>query len=180
VRGLDFGCGIGRLAILMKEFGIDAYGMDISPQAIKTAKDLAAHCGYADMEHRFLVSKGTRLPFPRNHFDVSIAESVLDSMPFALAKTMIKEINRVTRVIFFLSLISGDNSEHSREYAGEETVSTPHEKGTIQSYYNWEKITDLIKGTKFNIAWAQLITAESLLSRYKNSRYYLVLKKENA
>lgn len=30
LKGLDFGCGIGRQTILMEEFGIEAYGIDIS------------------------------------------------------------------------------------------------------------------------------------------------------
>ena len=179
VKGLDFGCGIGRLTVLMKEFGLDAYGTDISPYAIKTARELALHFGYDDMEKKFFVTNGVKLPFSRGYFDVSMAESVLDSMPVVLAKKILKDIDRVTRSVCFISLISGDNSEHGREYSGEETVKTPHEKGTVQSYYNWNKIKSLIEGTNFTIAWAQLIATQSPLFCYKSSRYYLVLKKED-
>jgi len=176
IRGLDFGCGIGRLAILMKEWGIDAYGIDISPYALKTARELAAFLGFVDMRDKFILGNGTKLPFPKGYFDVVIAESVLDSMPISLARKLVTDIARVTKGVFFLSLISGDNSEHSREFAGEEKNKTSHEKGTIQSYYNWGKIHNLIAGTRFKIIWAQLITSESLTSPYKYSRYYLVLK----
>ena len=35
IRGLDFGCGSGRQSVLMAEFGIEAYGVDISQRAIE-------------------------------------------------------------------------------------------------------------------------------------------------
>lgn len=45
LKGLDFGCGIGRITLLMHEFGIDGYGVDISENAILEAKNLATHFG---------------------------------------------------------------------------------------------------------------------------------------
>ena len=41
IKGLDFGCGVARSAILMEEFGIEAYGCDISSIAIEKAKQNA-------------------------------------------------------------------------------------------------------------------------------------------
>jgi len=94
-----------------------------------------------------------------------------------LAKSIMKELDRVTSRLAFISLISGDDSEHFREYAGEEVVQTEHERDTIQSYFNMWKIRDLISGTGFKIKWCSLITEESVIDRYKNGRYYIVLKK---
>jgi len=182
VRGLDFGCGIGRLAILMKEWGIDAYGMDISAHALKTARELAESFGFAGMKDKFVLDNGAKLSFASRYFNIIIADSVLDSMPFKLAVKLVKEIERVTvnKGVFFLSLICADGLEHPRGFIGEEKVKTLHEQGTIQSYYNWEKIRHLIAETKFKIIWAQLISSESLVSSYRSSRYYLVLKKGSA
>lgn len=39
-RGLDLGCGIGRNTILLGEFGLEAYGIDISETAIRYAEKL--------------------------------------------------------------------------------------------------------------------------------------------
>ena len=176
-RALDYGCGIGRLAILMREFGLEAYGADISANAIVNAKKLAKHLGYPEMEDKFVTIDGKKLPFSNNYFQITISDSVLDSMHYELAKTIMKEIDRVTKALAFISLISGDDSEHYREYAGEEVVRTEHEKDTIQSYFNMQQIRDLISSTSFEIKWCRLITEESVLDRYKGGRYYIVLEK---
>ncbi len=176
-RALDFGCGLGRLTILMKEFGLDAYGVDISRNAIANAKVLAKHLGYPDMEDRFVTIDGKKLAFPDDYFQITISEGVLDSMHYELAKINMKEIDRVTSELAFISLISGDDSEHYREYAGEEVVQAEHERGTIQSYFSMEKIRSLIGSTGFKIKWCRLVTEESVLDRYKGGRYYLVLEK---
>ena len=40
IRGLDYGCGIGRMTMLMHEFKIDSYGVDISKSALQKAREL--------------------------------------------------------------------------------------------------------------------------------------------
>lgn len=162
----------------MKEFGLDAYGVDISSTAIANANALAKHLGYPNMEDRFVTIDGKKLPFPDDYFQVTISESVLDSMQYELAKIILKELDRVTSTLVFISLISGDDNVHYREYADEEVVQTEHEKDTIQSYFNMQKIRDLISNTGFKIKWCKLITEESIIDRYKYGRYYILLKKE--
>lgn len=174
-RALDYGCGIGRLTVLLREFGLDAYGLDISSKAIANAKKLASYLGYTDMEEKFIEIDGKSIPFPDRYFDITISESVLDSMHFELAKMIMKEMARVTKRLIFVSLIS-DDSEHHREYAEEEVIQTEHEKGTIQSYFNMGKIHKLIANTDFKIRWCHLITEESVIDRYKYARYYMVLE----
>ena len=66
---LDFGCGIGRLSILMKEFEIDCYGIDISTHAINTAKKLARNFGF-DMDDKLVVFDGDRIEFKNDFFEV--------------------------------------------------------------------------------------------------------------
>lgn len=177
VRGLDYGCGIGRIAILMKEFGIDAYGVDISQAGIETAKKLAAHFGFKDMTDKFRVVSGSNIPFDKDFFDITICEAVLDSMYFELSKKIIKEIDRVTKKMAFISLISGDDNRHPKGFCGEEVVKTEHEKGTIQSYYNWDKVQRLVENTDFKVVWCNLVTEKSLISDYKYGRYHVALRK---
>ena len=177
VKGLDFGCGIGRITLLLKEFGIDAYGIDISSKAINLAKELANSLDYHDMDNKFLSVSDDKIPFPNDYFDIVISEAVLDSMSFQQAKVAIKEIDRVTKRLAFISLISGNDDKHCPEYAGEETVQTQHEHGTIQTYFNWERINELIRGSHFHLEWCHLIEEKSLLDDDKNGRYYIVLKK---
>lgn len=177
IRGLYLGCGTGAQTILMHEFGIDAYGIDISKVAIKQAKELAIFKGYQELSNKFSVYDGIQIPFEDNFFDIVISEGVLDSMYFSVARNLLKEIDRVCKNLFFLSLISGDDSFHFREYCGEEIVESEHEKGTVQSYFNFSKIKELISNVNFEIIWAHLITDESIIDKYKYGRYYLVLRK---
>lgn len=170
--GLDYGCGVGRMTMLMHEFNIDSYGVDISKNAIKKAKGL-----FPILSKNFTVVYGESLPYEDSKFDISICESVIDSMHFTVAKKVIKELDRVTNKLTFISFISGDDSEHFREFSGEEFVQTKHEQNTIQSWFNWSKINELISNTNYKIKWANLITEESLTDRYKYGRYYLVLEK---
>ncbi len=178
VRGLDMGCGIGSNTLLMGEFGLEAYGVDISANAIHAAQEIARATNREHVASRFCVVEGDRMPFPDGYFDITICDSVLDSMSFSLAQQNTKEISRVTKKYAFLTIISGDDSEHFREYDGEEIVSGTHENGTVQSYFNFEKIKRLILDTNFKIVWCHLVQDLSLLDANVGSRYFLVLEKE--
>ena len=101
---------------------------------------------------------------------------MLDSMPFEIARAACVELARVMPVggIFYCDLISGDNSDHVREFSGEERVQTTHEEGTIQLYFNLTKIEAMIKGV-FDIKECNLIRRENVFSGIFTSRYHLVL-----
>ncbi|MDD5456779.1 MAG: class I SAM-dependent methyltransferase [Candidatus Margulisbacteria bacterium] len=177
VRGLDLGCGIGSNTLLMHEFGIEAYGVDISAKAVETAQDLAKSRGIPESAVHFQVVDGVTLPFADNYFDVLVCDSVLDSMSFEIALQNMREINRITSRFAFFTLISGDDSEHYREFAQEEIVETTHEQGTVQCYYNFSKIRDLVKASAFQIKWCHLIKDISVLDKNVSSRYFVVLEK---
>ena len=177
VTGLDYGCGIGRQTILMKEFGISPIGIDISQKAIDFAKELSASLGVEDLEDSFLVTDSTKIPFNDNHFDISICESVLDSMYFDVAKEIMDELARVTKKYIFFSVVSGKTGYRPLEYSIEEEVKTDHEFGTIQSYFNWEKILKLIENTGFSVKWSRLISEDGVNELYNNSRYYIIIER---
>lgn len=177
VRGIDFGCGIGRQTLLMKEFGIDAWGVDISPEAIRMAKRLSDHLGFPRMRNRFLLTRGLDTGFPDGFFDLAICESVLDSMPFDFARQAIRELERLIQRYAFISLICGCAAKKHSCFNGELTVKTEHEKGTIQSYFDRAKVKKLIGGTRLKIAWWRLIKESSLTDKYRYGRHYLVLAK---
>jgi len=182
LRGLDFGCGIGRITILLHEFDIDGYGIDISENAIAEAKNLAKHFGF-NLDGFFQSYNGESIPFDDEYFDFTISEGVLDSMPFELAKKLIKDIARVTKQYFFLSLISAESAGMFRQvkdkefFDGEVEVEEAHEKGTIQSLFSRDKIKELIKDTGFEIKWCELHLVDSCLNMYHDGRWYLVLEK---
>jgi len=170
LKALEYGCGVGATTALLHDFGVAAVGVDVSSTAIEKAKQ-----NHGEISDCFSVVDGTKIPFQDKHFDFSISDCVLDSMSFELAGRILLELDRVTKNLLFVSLISGDDSSHFREYCGEEIVETEHEKGTIQTYYNWSKILEIIRPTGFRIVWAELHLMESCLASHKTGRYYLVL-----
>lgn len=177
VRGLDCGCGAGRMTALLEEFGMEAYGIDISERAIEMARENAVSLGMPELAGRLNVYDGESIPFEDGYFDVTLCESVLDSMHFEIARKIMDEIGRVTRRFAFISLISGDDGLHGADFDGEEIVDTLHEQGTVQSYFNWDKVNLLVSGTSLNIKWARQITEQSLTDDFRYSRYYIVLEK---
>lgn len=176
LKALDYGCGIGRLAILFEEFGVEAYGTDISEKAIQTAKNLSQTSGF-DMNERFWVADGFSIPFPDNFFDFACCEAVLDSMPFSVAKACFAELARVTKSYIFFSVISGES--HYKEYAGEDIVETLHENNTIQSYFNFEKIHQLCDVPNIEVKEVYLNTSEYCTQPRKDSRYFILAKKNS-
>lgn len=182
LKGLDFGCGIGRMTILLHEFDIDGYGIDISQNAIVEAKKLAEHFRF-NLEDFLQAYDGVKIPFEDAYFDLTISEAVFDSMPYALAKTLIKDIDRVTKKYFFVSLISSSSTDifgqtrGDKSFDGEIEVCEDHEKGTIQSLFSKEKILDFISDTNFKLKWCELHSTNSCTDDYSHGRWYLVLEK---
>ncbi len=180
IKGLDFGCGFGRQTILMKEFHIDAYGCDISSVAIDHAQKLSNLYGFDDLKNKFIVINDDKLNFENDFFNFSIAEACLDSMEFELAKKLIKEIARVTQEYIFFSVISGDDDHDDGSFSDDLTVNTEHEFGTIQSYYTYNKICDLISDIDFQIVYCRETKVSGYIKEKKSfsSRFYVVIKRQ--
>lgn len=177
-RVLDLGCGIGRHVVYLAGLGVEAYGVDLSAGAIRTALRWAKQERLAGLERRVVQGDVRRLPWPSAHFDHVLSHGVLDSMPWETAREAVAEVARVLRPagLFYCDLVSGDDSRHAREFAGEERVTTAHEKGTVQSYFNFAKIARLIEG-HFVLREATLVQRQEVLRGDRTSRHHLVLQK---
>lgn len=173
LRGLDFGCGIGTHTIIFNDFNIDAHGIDISEVAISIAIKNATKKGLNF--DQFLVQSGDThiLPYGNNFFDFVVAESCLDSMPYSLSKLYVSELKRVTNGIIYASLIGYDPSMTSEEFV----VKTQHEKGTIQTVYDQEKICKLFDIGKEQFVYFSCIDQTDCISNKLNAkRYYVIVK----
>lgn len=177
-RVLDLGCGIGRHVIYCHDMGLDAYGIDLSDAAIKVAREYAMMKGLSASENKIRQGDVRLLPWNDGFFQYAISHGVLDSMPFEIARSACVELARVMLDdgLFYCDLISGDDSQHAREFAGEEVVSTSHEKDTIQLYFNMTQILSIFDGI-FKIEECHLIRRENVLGGGYSSRYFLVLRK---
>ena len=176
---IDLGCGIGRHVMYCHEMGLPIYGVDLSKTAIDAAKEWARSCGTKDLASRVVQSDARNLPWADNFFHYAVSHGTLDSMPFDLARDVSIELNRIICPggLFYCDLISGDDSHHSREFCGEEIVSTLHEKNTVQLFFNFQLILKLFDGL-FNIVDCHLIRKEDILRGSYIARYHLVLKKK--
>jgi ubiquinone/menaquinone biosynthesis C-methylase UbiE len=176
-RILDLGCGIGRHVVYCHDMGLDAYGVDLSEYAVGIACSWARNSGMKEPESKIVQGDVRNLPWGQDYFDFVLSHGVLDSMHFAVARSACQELSRVLKKggLCYCDLISGDDSTHAREFAGEETVVTLHEKGTIQSYFNFTKISQLIEGY-FEIMECLLIQREDTLAGSATTRYHLILK----
>lgn len=177
-RCLDLGCGIGRHAIYLDDMKFEAYGIDLSEEAINFAQKWCNSLGRHKLKNRFLVGTITHMPYKDNFFDFVVSHGVLDSMNFDIAKEAILETYRVMKKngMIYFDVVSGCDYNHYREYDGEEIVETQHESGTIQSYFNWNKINLLLRD-KFKIKEAILVQRESVINQSKNSRYHIIAEK---
>ncbi len=177
LSALDFGCGVARHTILMEEFGIKSYGLDISENAIKKARENAKFFGFEKLPNRLNVIEDNKILFEDNFFDFSIAESSLDSMTFENAKIYFNEISRVTKKYIHLTLI-GSETSGDVNFVGDVTVENDHEKGTVQSYYNLDKINSLLNGSNCKIIFNRKINEISQIDSLVHTRFHLVIELE--
>ena len=177
-RVLDLGCGIGRHVIYCHDMGLEAYGVDLSDVAVEVAREWGRKNGLPEVGQKIRQGDIRQLPWQDEFFRYAVSHGVLDSMPFEIARAACVELARVMHVggLFYCDLISGDDSQHSREFSGEEVVKTAHEEGTIQLYFNLAKIQSMIQDV-FEIIDCNLVCRENILRGGYTSRYHLVLKR---
>ncbi|MBY5947293.1 class I SAM-dependent methyltransferase [Photobacterium rosenbergii] len=168
-QALDFGCGIGTQTKLLADFGLIPTGVDISQTALAKAQEV-----YPEIADSFCLIPGNgKLAFADNQFSVAIAESVLDSMHYEVAKKSLSELDRVTDGYVFISLIGAPMSHSS---SLEEQVQTSHEFGTIQSYFDKAKTAALLENTQFRIVYQNTVTDfNDLAGQLYDARTFIVL-----
>lgn len=177
---LDVGCGIGRHIYYFHNMGLDSYGIDLSNEAIKVARQWGSNLNIPEIENKIIQGDIQNIPWDAATFDYAVSHGVFDSTYFSIAKNAFRETARILKKngLFYCDLVSGDDSNHAREFWGEEVVETQHEKGTIQMYYNYAKIQELIQDD-FDILEVNLIRRENVLSGSFHTRYHLVLRKKD-
>ena len=172
INGLDFACGVGTHCLTFNDFDIEGYGVDISKTAIDIAKTRAKKRGLDNNRFKVLDIDSQKLPFKDNFFDFIVAESCLDSMPFATAQSYMHELKRITNGLIYASFIGSNDSINSEEFV----VSTTHEQGTIQSVYDEEKISKLFGVETQNFKYfKKIVELDPISNLTLDCRYYCVV-----
>lgn len=182
IKVLDACCGIGRNLIFGENIGLEMYGFDLSSIAIKNAKKFYLSSfskeNYQTLDQKYKVSSINSIPWADSFFDFIICESALDSMKYEVAMKGIVEFARIikNKGLFYCSLISGEMESCSDNETREEVVQTSHEEGTIQSYFNKDKVYDLLNPyfTVLNLELHKIINKDN---KIRTARWHVVAKK---
>ena len=174
ILALDFACGIGTHSFLLNDFNIETVGVDISETAIVIANDrkLKLSKGKRDIIDFYSIKGPSELEvFSSNYFNFTIAEACLDSMPFKIAQLYIEEIIRISKNYIYLSLVSSHDQS-----ARDELVKEDHEYGTIQSFYDEDRINLLLHSVRNNLKYKRKVTEfDCIRKKIFNERYHLVI-----
>jgi SAM-dependent methyltransferase len=183
---LDLGCGKGRHVVLMRELGIEAYGLDVSEKAIAFAQDwLASRGEHADLR----VGSMTDLAYPDAHFDCVISHGVFDHALKAVRDAAIAEVERVLKPggWFFVSLISERDSAFADGTEIEDRtwlVSAGFERDIPQAFFDQPRIREELARFDFEsivICECEALEGRSLIGTDKHyvrdSRYYVTAKR---
>ncbi|MCG2672402.1 class I SAM-dependent methyltransferase [Bradyrhizobium sp. GCM10023182] len=95
MRLLDIGCGPGTITAALAESVGTAIGVDINPNAIASARQLAAHAGLTNLS--FVEADMTALPFEDGAFDAIFCHAVLYHQSQAMLAKTLAEARRVLR-----------------------------------------------------------------------------------
>lgn len=98
---LDIGCGKGEVSVILAKRGARVYGIDISPEAIKIAKDRAIANRVSTMTD-FQVMSFYNIKFPYEYFDKIIGKAVLHHCNHKkmLSNTLFRLLKFNGRVVF--------------------------------------------------------------------------------
>lgn len=148
---LDVGCGAGHTsAHIAKTHNCSVVGIDISHDALDRAQALYQHEPFFG-QMSFAQASVQKLPFPDEHFDVVLCESVLFFVNDK--ETALQEMMRVLKPGGFLAL-------------NEITVSDKDDKRRIQDYFLRPEFGGF------------LVTADVLVDCLNQDEFSLVLKDE--
>lgn len=175
LRALDFGCGVGRQTLLLSEFGIESYGIDISDSAITLAKDLSKQL---NLKANFQSSNTQTLPFEDGFFDFSIScGAVLNCMPQSLAEHFLNEIARVTQKYCFLMLLGETKTPPLYTFESQDSTDTDSQFSPICYFSTLENIYDLVSRTPFKIIFLQESKEINHLNNISATYWNLILEK---
>ncbi len=100
---LDVGCAKGYLVEALDEFGMNAYGIDISRYAVKNCS--------LDMVGRIHRGDILDLHFPDNSFDLVLSINIVHNLDEEHLSLAFKELQRVSRKDCFITVDSYRNEE---------------------------------------------------------------------
>jgi ubiquinone/menaquinone biosynthesis C-methylase UbiE len=143
VRFLDYGCGTGIFSILPAKLGAKVYGIDISEESIKFAKELAKHHGVEE-KISFCIMDCEKMNFPNDFFDIVFNCGTLSCLNKEKAFSEIARVLKEDGV--FISL---DTLGHNPFLNLKRKINFIRGKRTEQTYRNVLKMKDIEMAKKY-------------------------------
>ena len=177
-RVLDVGCGVGRDLIFGTQMGLQMWGFDLSTRAVQIAREWLQRISGDPAADRVIACDISKLPWPDRFFDHAMSDSVIDSMSAEIAIAGIAEVARVMKSggYFYCNLICAEEAGATPGFAGEVVVSTVHEQGTVQSYFDEAKARNLLE-PHFEVLSCVLHTMHDVVRNLHAGRWHLVLRR---
>lgn len=135
----ELGCGLSPF--LHGTYALEKWGVDFSPQTIRTCMDK-----YPDV--RYLISDATHTPFQDKYFDAVVAGEIIEHLEDP--ESLIKEMKRLSKKLIVIStpILEFDDPEHLWEF---------DEEWFKERNFNTEVIeSERFKGRKYIFAWLLL------------------------
>lgn len=111
-RVLDFGCGSGVATVEIAKFATHITGIDISPEAVRIAREHAEQAGVAS-KTTFAVMDAEALEFGPASFDVVTVRGVLHHMDFDAALAQIHRVLAPDGKAIFLEALANNPIIHA-------------------------------------------------------------------
>ena len=94
---LEFGCNVGASGVVLARLGADVTGVDVDPAFVNVANANIALNGMERSARALHVPDTREMPLESAHFDMAIANSVLEYVPPELLVDVMGEIHRVLK-----------------------------------------------------------------------------------
>lgn len=159
---LDLGCGSGRNLVYLAKNSFAVYGVDISPEGIRIAKNWLKEEG---LKANFKISDiYKKLPYPDNFFDALISIQTLHHAKIEEIRKLIKEIERIlkSKSLIFITVskkqtknkIPKDKLWRMKFIAPRTFIPLTHdEKGLIHYWFNKQILRKEFKNFKIYDIW---------------------------
>ena len=159
-RILDIACGGGELSLKIAEKGCEIYGIDMSENAIKSAKRLAER---EKIMCEFEIGSAEDLPYPDGYFDKAICSSSLEHFKDDIKA--LKEMHRVLKPNGTVVLTTDSFTYPIRD----ELKEKHSEIAYVVNYYTAEKLKE-----RFEIAGFEMNRSKYLLNSWITSFFFKI------
>ena len=149
---LEYGCANGFLVKCLKDFGVNAYGIDISNYAISNCPvDISRNVSV--ITHNDVNKAIKKTTFKKKKFDWVISKDVMEHIKPSDLNIIIKQISKITKKMFVIVPLGDNNRYRIKQYHLDKThIVIKNEKWWINLFkknnFDIEDVSYKVDGIK--------------------------------